>query len=102
MFLYAANRFPDNTPTTKEGFYYRSIFEEHFPQPAAVRTVPGGPSIACSTARAMEWDASFKGRANCSGRAVIGVHDSAYDTAFDPQGVVKDGIILPLAKKTKM
>jgi hypothetical protein len=45
--------------------------------------VPCGPSIACSTARAIEWDESFKNRADCSGRAVSGVHDSAYDTQFD-------------------
>eukprot|EP00953_Heterococcus_sp_UTEX-ZZ885_P030256 15996-Heterococcus_DN1.PRE.2 len=37
---------------------------------AQCHTVPGGPSIACSTARALEWDDSFKGRADCSGRSV--------------------------------
>ena len=75
-------RFTENTPTTKEGYYYRSIFETHFPQPSAAKTVPGGPSIACSTPRAMEWDASFRGRADCSGRAVAGVHEQAYDAGF--------------------
>lgn len=39
---------------------YRKIFEEHFPSAAAAETIPSGPSIACSTARAMEWDESFK------------------------------------------
>lgn len=82
MFAHASHRFPENTPLTKEAYMYRSIFEEHFPQPAAVRTVPGGPSIACSTARAIEWDESFKNRADCSGRSVAGVHDSAYDASF--------------------
>jgi hypothetical protein len=47
--------------------------------------VPGGPSIACSTARAIEWDASFKGRADCSGRSVSGVHNMAYDASFKTQ-----------------
>jgi asparagine synthase (glutamine-hydrolysing) len=82
MFANRAHRFPENTPVTKEAYYYRSIFESHFPQASAVATVPGGPSIACSTARALEWDASFKNRADCSGRAVAGVHDSAYDAKF--------------------
>jgi asparagine synthase (glutamine-hydrolysing) len=85
MFKHANHRFPHNTPTTKEAYMYRSIFEEHFPQPAAAATVPGGPSIACSTARAIEWDESFKNRADCSGRAVAGVHDAAYDSEFVPK-----------------
>ncbi len=41
--------YPDNTPRTKEAYWYRSIFEQHFPQRSAVETVPGGPSVACST-----------------------------------------------------
>lgn len=83
MFVNAKHRFPENTPGTKEAYLYRSIFEEHFPQISAVRTVPGGPSIACSTARALEWDASFKNRADCSGRSIAGVHDKAYDNTFN-------------------
>ncbi|CAN0059438.1 unnamed protein product, partial [Choristocarpus tenellus] len=50
------------TWTAYQTYWYRSIFEEFFPTPAAARTVPGGPSIACSTARAIEWDESFKVR----------------------------------------
>ena len=83
MFLNASNRFPENTPSTKESYLYRSIFEEHFPQPSASKTVPGGPSIACSTARAIEWDESFKNRADCSGRSIAGVHLEAYDAEFE-------------------
>lgn len=30
----------------------------------------------------MEWDESFKDRADCSGRSVAGVHDAAYDDSF--------------------
>lgn len=46
---------------------YRKIFEEFFPTPAAAETVPMGKSIACSTARALEWDESFKVcRSECS------------------------------------
>ena len=32
MFQNAAFRFPENTPVSKEAYYYRSIFEEHYPQ----------------------------------------------------------------------
>jgi asparagine synthase (glutamine-hydrolysing) len=32
MFQNASFRFPENTPVSKEAYYYRSIFEEHYPQ----------------------------------------------------------------------
>lgn len=82
MFAGAKHRFPHNTPTTKEGYRYRKIFEEYFPGEAAEKTVPGGKSIACSTERAMNWDATFASRADPSGRSA-GVHDSAYDGEFE-------------------
>ncbi|WP_018984479.1 asparagine synthase B [Salinimonas chungwhensis] len=69
-------RFPVNTPDTKEGYYYRTIFESYFPQESAARCVPGGKSIACSTAEALEWDESFKQNADPSGRSMKGVHGS--------------------------
>ena len=97
QFASAANRFPHNTPTTKEGYRYRTIFEQFFPGDAAEKTVPGGKSIACSTERAMAWDASFASRADPSGRAA-GVHDSAYDAKFVADDVV-DGE--PATKKAK-
>jgi asparagine synthase (glutamine-hydrolysing) len=71
-------RFPDNTPRTKEAYLYRSYFEAHFPGDAPVACVPGGPSIACSTANALAWDESFRTLADPSGRAVRGVHDASY------------------------
>ncbi|WP_137167622.1 asparagine synthase B [Salinimonas lutimaris] len=67
-------RFPVNTPDTKEGYYYRTVFESYFPQESAARCVPGGKSIACSTAEALEWDESFKNNADPSGRSMVGVH----------------------------
>lgn len=67
-------RFPYNTPDTKEGYYYRTIFEGYFPQESAARCVPGGKSIACSTVEALEWDESFKNNADPSGRSMKGVH----------------------------
>ena len=108
QFKYASNRFPYNTPLTKEAYLYRSIFEDHFPQPAASKTVPGGPSIACSTARAIQWDESFKNRADCSGRSVAGVHASAYTDDFKISAtapsatVVIDGSSEQGAKKQKV
>mmetsp|Transcript_36035 Transcript_36035/g.70908 ORF Transcript_36035/g.70908 Transcript_36035/m.70908 type:complete len:197 (+) Transcript_36035:1969-2559(+) len=72
----AKHRFPYNTPPTKEAYFYRTIFHSHFPGPSAERTVPGGPSIACSTAAALAWDAAWSKNADASGRALCGVHVS--------------------------
>lgn len=74
----ASNRFPIQTPKTKEEYYYRSLFEEHFPSETAALTVPSVPSIACSTPRALEWDESFRNQNEPSGRAIKMVHQSAY------------------------
>ncbi|MBD0788530.1 asparagine synthase B [Vibrio sp. Y2-5] len=74
----AQYRFPYNTPTTKEGYVYREIFEELFPLESAAQCVPGGPSVACSSAKAIEWDESFKNCVDPSGRAVKAVHIEAY------------------------
>ncbi len=71
-------RFPYNTPTTKEGYVYREIFEELFPLESAAKCVPGGPSVACSSAKAIEWDESFQNCIDPSGRAVKAVHNEAY------------------------
>eukprot|EP01116_Phalansterium_solitarium_P008671 TRINITY_DN22622_c0_g1_i1.p1 TRINITY_DN22622_c0_g1~~TRINITY_DN22622_c0_g1_i1.p1 ORF type:complete len:564 (+),score=123.15 TRINITY_DN22622_c0_g1_i1:143-1834(+) len=75
MMKTAAFRFPHNPPQTKEAYLYRSIFHQHYPQECAAQTVPGGPSIACSTAAAVEWELSWKGNLDPSGRSV-GVHAS--------------------------
>ncbi|WP_122035679.1 asparagine synthase B [Aliivibrio sp. EL58] len=71
-------RFPYNTPVTKEGYVYREIFEELFPLEDAAKCVPGGPSVACSSAKAIEWDESFQNCVDPSGRAVQAVHNEAY------------------------
>ncbi|NEZ03271.1 asparagine synthase B [Wenzhouxiangella sp. XN201] len=74
----ATRRFPINPPATKEACLYRRLFERHFPSPAAAATVPGGPSVACSTPEALAWDENFANTADPSGRAVKGVHQDAY------------------------
>jgi asparagine synthase (glutamine-hydrolysing) len=74
----AKYKFPIQTPTTKEEFYYRSIFSEHYPSDTAALCVPQEPSIACSTKIALEWDESFKNINEPSGRAILNVHESAY------------------------
>ncbi len=71
-------RFAIQPPTTKEEFYYRSIFESHFPSDTAALSVPQEPSVACSSKIALEWDESFKNMNDPSGRAVINVHDDSY------------------------
>ncbi len=71
-------RFPIQTPGSKEEFYYRSIFESHFPSDAAALCVPQEASVACSTQIALEWDEAFKNMNDPSGRAVAKVHADAY------------------------
>jgi asparagine synthase (glutamine-hydrolysing) len=78
MMANADKRFPVNPPRNKEEYYYRSIFEEHFPSATAAACVPSVPSVACSTAEALAWDESFKNMNDPSGRAVKNVHNSAY------------------------
>ncbi|MEX6627273.1 asparagine synthase B [Tenacibaculum salmonis] len=71
-------RFPIQTPTNKEEFYYRSIFEDHFPSDTAALSVPQEASVACSTAIALEWDEAFKNMNEPSGRAIANIHDDSY------------------------
>ncbi|MBN2279440.1 MAG: asparagine synthase B [Candidatus Marinimicrobia bacterium] len=74
----ARHRFPFKTPITKEAYLYRQIFESHYPSQTAIDTVPYDASIACSTSKALEWDAAFKNAADPSGRAVKNVHKDSY------------------------
>lgn len=74
----ATVRFPINPPATKEAYFYRMLFEGHFPTAAAASTVPGGKSVACSTEKALEWDERLQQTIDPSGRAVNGVHNDAY------------------------
>lgn len=70
-------RFPVNTPETKEYYLLRSLFEENYPEPCALATVPTGKSIACSTPEAVSWCPEWiKSTGDISGRAVD-VHDAA-------------------------
>ena len=75
----AKYKFPIQTPTSKEEFYYRSIFASHFPSDTAALCVPQEASVACSTKIALEWDESFKNMNDPSGRAVANVHEEAYE-----------------------
>ena len=71
-------RFPINPPMSKEEYYYRSIFEEHFPSDSAASCVPSVPSVACSTPEALAWDESLRNTNDPSGRAVKNVHIESY------------------------
>ncbi|MCB0659643.1 MAG: hypothetical protein KDC04_01835, partial [Saprospiraceae bacterium] len=73
----AVYKFPDQTPSSKEEYYYRSIFESHFPSRSASLCVPSVPSVACSSPVALEWDAAFKNMNDPSGRAVKDIHTQA-------------------------
>ncbi len=78
MLANASEVFPINPPLNKEEYVYRTIFQEHFPSESAARTVPSVPSVACSSNEALAWDKKFKEMNEPSGRAVGGVHESAY------------------------
>lgn len=112
MMFNAPHIFPHNTPMTKEAYYYRMIFEQFLPQAcplttctscffssttyhhsnffpslflnSAILTVPGGASVACSTAKAIEWDTAWSNHIDPSGRAALGVHDSAIEVDLGP------------------
>ena len=75
----AKYRFPIQTPQNKEEFYYRKIFESHFPSDAAALSVPSVPSVACSTPIALKWDKAFQNQNDPSGRAVLNVHEKSYN-----------------------
>ena len=79
----ASTRFPINPPSTKEGYWYREMFESHFPSASAASTVPGGKSVACSTEKALEWDVRLQNVVDPSGRAVTDVHTDAYRGSHD-------------------
>ena len=74
----AQKRFPIKSPMNKEEYYYRAIFEQHYPSGSAARSVASEKSVACSTSVALEWDEAFKNINEPSGRAVKGVHESTY------------------------
>jgi asparagine synthase (glutamine-hydrolysing) len=75
----ATERFPVKTPETKEAYFYRQIFETHFPWATAINCVPWERSIACSTETALKWDKAFQNIVDPSGRAVLDVHAEAYE-----------------------
>ncbi|HPA72425.1 MAG TPA: asparagine synthase B [Spirochaetota bacterium] len=74
----AKYRFPIQTPMTKEEYFYRSVYSEHFPSDSAALCVPSVPSVACSTAEALAWDEELRKNIDPSGRAVRQVHRQAY------------------------
>ena len=75
----ASKKYPINPPQNKEEYYYRSIFEEHFPSDAAAKSVPSVPSVACSSPEALKWDESFQNQNDPSGRAISNVHKKSYE-----------------------
>lgn len=72
-FSHIINHFDPETNWTS----YLPLFD--YKQNSASLAVPGGPSVACSTAKAIEWDASWSKNLDPSGRAAVGVHNSAYE-----------------------
>jgi len=77
MLKTAKEKYSINPPMNKEEYYYRTIFENHFPSEAAALSVPSVPSVACSSPAALLWDSSFQGMNDPSGRA-INTHKKSY------------------------
>jgi asparagine synthase (glutamine-hydrolysing) len=75
----ASKIYPINTPRNKEEYYYRSIFNNHFPSDASALSVPSVPSVACSTPQALEWDEAFKNMNDPSGRSISNIHNKSYE-----------------------
>lgn len=90
----AKYKFPIQTPTSKEEYYYRSIFTEHFPSDAAALSVPQEASVACSTKVALEWDEAFKNLNDPSGRAVANVHEEAYVKTEGSKDIEKTKVLV--------
>lgn len=90
MWAARSDRFPEETPSTKEYYLLRSIFEEHFPSQSASDTVPKGLSIACSTPEAVCWDPSWANTHEISGRAMKNVHDSAEGFQYERRKDMKE------------
>lgn len=61
----ASTTFPYNSPTTKEAYLYRSIFQKHFPQLSAAQTV-------------RKWIPKWQENLDPSGRANAAHEESAY------------------------
>jgi asparagine synthase (glutamine-hydrolysing) len=74
----AGGRFPHHPPASKEAYWFRSVFEQHFPLASAAQCVPGGPTVACSTPEAVLWDKALQEMNDPSGRAMRSVHKDAY------------------------
>ncbi len=66
-FSNAGKRFPVNCPLTKEGYWYRDIFEHHF-QAKATLCCPNQKSVACCSPTALKWKEDWVTKNDPSGR----------------------------------
>ena len=76
MLAAARYRFPHNTPTSKEAYLYRQIFDELFPHRSAALCAPGGKTAGNATELASAWLGDML-IDDPSGRAVLGIHSNA-------------------------
>ncbi|XP_062083929.1 asparagine synthetase [glutamine-hydrolyzing]-like [Humulus lupulus] len=105
MMANAAKVFPENTPITKEGYYYRTIFEKLFPKSAARMSVPWEITVCCCTPKALAWNPEWKNNLDPSGRSV-GAHQSTNNvstTTDNSDGADQPGeIVFNNVPKTKV
>ena len=78
IFENRVNKYPLNTPKSKEEYLFRTIFEKHFPGDDCVMCVPSSKSVACSTEEALKWDKEFENMIDPSGRSIKKVHKDSY------------------------
>lgn len=72
-----SERFPLETPNTKEEYMLMDLFVKYFPEKCGLEQIPTGKSIACSTPEAVAWHPEWEASAgDISGRAVD-VHDAS-------------------------
>lgn len=71
------DKYPINTPITKEHFLYRKIFEEFYPHKSCIETVDHNiNSIACSTERGLKWMNlnTYSKQNDASGRSLTDIY----------------------------
>ena len=68
---------PHQPAATKEAYFYRTLFEEHFPTAAAAATVPGGRASRAARKRPSS-GTNASSRRLTRAAAVDGIHNDAY------------------------
>ena len=74
----AAERFPINTPRTKEAYFYREIFHDLYNHPSSASCAPAGKVAGNATEAAAKW-LGLMPSLDPSGRAIKSIHNFGAD-----------------------